>query len=199
MRENQLVLGEIPEIGTATFNPAQPSLFTTTEEEGRSKAAWQGAQSRPPSPSCSAPANVCAGCAQLPAAFTRSRSHCSQPEARGGSRAGLGGDGGWWQPPAPVLGMCTAAPAALRGRIPAWMLLNYLVRLNERRHGMDGGTPAVVVHPVVHLVVHPVVRPAWCWLQQAFASCAPIASRTSSACAAPQQRHLRLLQMRWYF
>lgn len=42
---NELGRAEVPLIGTVTSNPAQSSLFTVAEREGRRKAAWQDAQS----------------------------------------------------------------------------------------------------------------------------------------------------------
>lgn len=43
--ENELGHTEVPLIRTVTSNPAQFSLFTVAEREGRRKAAWQDAQS----------------------------------------------------------------------------------------------------------------------------------------------------------
>lgn len=43
--ENDSGHTEVPLIGTVTSNPAQFSLFTVAEREGRRKAAWQNAQS----------------------------------------------------------------------------------------------------------------------------------------------------------
>lgn len=80
--ENELGRAEVPLIGTVTSNPAQSSLFTVAESEGRRKAAWQDAQSRSPSP----PAALLSlmyllAALAVPGAFERGRSNCLQPKA----------------------------------------------------------------------------------------------------------------------
>jgi len=96
--ENELGRAEVPLIGTVPSNPAQSSLFTVAEREGRRKAAWQDAQSRSPSPPAASLSLMCLlAVLTVPGASERgrgtARSQRQERRSRRGAGNGSGGDG----------------------------------------------------------------------------------------------------------